>query len=278
MHWVQTATVQKDGQGAAWTKRSIRLRRGDEEAVIWYKDATITLVRVHHPPTFDSFVELERWLATNPNTDLDTDNDEILYYREIAKFVIRHGHFTPLLEVQGADQAFSHASFRLYKSGHLAREAPVLIAAFALDALSHYQTDRRRSLELLAWMENECRSKSVPASSLKTSRVTAEAVMHVYFLSMAAPIILSGLGPFYYGYTNSPYWRVIVWALACTIPYLWWARSNLKSVLKTAPPSLIGKSFVIVTIAAMVAAAFLVGNTLVYLVARAISSALLIKL
>jgi hypothetical protein len=94
----------------------------------------------------------------------------------------------------------------------------------------------------------------------------------VYILSMAGPIVLSGLGPFYYGYTNSPYWRVTVWALACTVPYLWWARSNLKSALSSAPPSIIGKSFVIVTIAIMVAVAFLAGDTLVYLIARAVHS------
>jgi hypothetical protein len=89
---------------------------------------------------------------------------------------------------------------------------------------------------------------------------------------MAGPIILSGLGPFYYGYTNGPYWRVIVWALACTVPFLWWARSNLKSALSTASPSITGKLLAIMTIAIIVAAAFLAGNTLVYLVARAVHS------
>jgi hypothetical protein len=92
--------------------------------------------------------------------------------------------------------------------------------------------------------------------------------MRVYVLSMAGPIILYATGPFYYGYTNGPYWRVIVWALACTVPFLWWARTNLKSALSTAPPSMIGRSLLIVTIVVMAAVAFIAGDTLIYYVAR----------
>src|SRR5262249_28452199 len=68
---------------------SIRFERGNEEAVVFRKDATVTLVRAHAPPTFDSFEELEHWLAKNPK---DNDDDEVgegsLYLREIEKFFI----------------------------------------------------------------------------------------------------------------------------------------------------------------------------------------------
>jgi hypothetical protein len=58
---------------------------------------------------------------------------------------------------------------------------------------------------------------------------------------MAVPVILSALGPFYYGHTHSPYWRVIVWALACTVSTLWFMRASFKHTWNTDPHSVIGK-------------------------------------
>jgi hypothetical protein len=325
MNWVQTATVEKDGQGAVWTKRSIRLRRNDEEAVIWYKNATITLVRVPRPETFKTFVELEQSLAENQeNNDDDETPHEKLYLCEIERFVIRHGYYQSLLEVQGTDETFCIASFKLYKVGYLADEAPTVIAALTLDALSQYHEDRRRSLEFLIWMENDYRSTLPPMSELevaqkqrapaaiinkaedgalsgtsqwartgaqieprsslnphldvqasgdakKPSHFTARDIIRVFVLSMAGPIILSATGPFYYGYTNGPYWRVIVWALACTVPFLWWARPDFRSALSTAPPSIIGRSLVVVAIVMMVAVALVAGHSLIYLVALSLN-------
>jgi hypothetical protein len=46
---------------------------------------------------------------------------------------------------------------------------------------------------------------------------TAGDVFRVAILSMLPPVVLSALGPIYYGYTRSPYWRVLVWASVCTI-------------------------------------------------------------
>ncbi len=107
MKWKQTAEVREDGQGFAWTQRSVRFARGKEEAVLWYKDATITLVRDCAPPTFDDFIELEQWIKRNPrDTEVDTATGERLYQREIERFVIRHGHFLPLLEATATDKAF----------------------------------------------------------------------------------------------------------------------------------------------------------------------------
>ncbi len=65
LKWVPVGTVPEDGYVRPWTKRSVRFERGDEEAVYFHADAEITLVRVHGPPTFDDFVELEEWLKTN---------------------------------------------------------------------------------------------------------------------------------------------------------------------------------------------------------------------
>jgi hypothetical protein len=56
--------------------------------------------------------------------------------------------------------------------------------------------------------------------------------VRVIVLSLVGPVILSALGPFYYGYTDAPYWRVIVWALACTVgSFFWWGG---RSAFKTA--------------------------------------------
>jgi hypothetical protein len=49
MKWRATATVPEDGHGAAWTQASVRFVRGKEEAVLWYKDATVTLEITPHP-------------------------------------------------------------------------------------------------------------------------------------------------------------------------------------------------------------------------------------
>lgn len=142
LKWIQTAKVEKDGDGAAWTQRSIRFARGKEEAIVWNKDATITLVRVHAPPTFESFLELEDWIASNPNINDDDPNPEIIYLREIDKFVIRHGYFMPLLEAEGTDEKFFTAVSKFHKAGYAARESPKVVAAITLDALMHYEKDR----------------------------------------------------------------------------------------------------------------------------------------
>ncbi len=99
---------------------------------------------------------------------------------------------------------------------------------------------------------------------------TARDFVRVVVLCMAGPVILSTLGPFYYGYTNGPYWRVIVWALACTIPFFWWTRSDFKSALSTAQHSIIERIANSVAIVIAVAAAFVAGDSLVYLLARSL--------
>jgi hypothetical protein len=107
MKWRATATVPEDGHGAAWTQASVRFVRGKEEAVLWYKDATVTLVRDYAPPTFDDFVELDRWIKRNPrDAEVDTATGERLYLREIERFVTRHGHFSSLLETTATDRDF----------------------------------------------------------------------------------------------------------------------------------------------------------------------------
>ena len=100
--------------------------------------------------------------------------------------------------------------------------------------------------------------------------LTARGMMRAIFLSMAGPVILSAVGPLYYGYTHGPYWRIVVWALACTVGFSWLERSSFKSALSTAPPSIIGRSLLVVAIVTVVTIAFLVGDSLLYLFARSL--------
>lgn len=100
------------------------------------------------------------------------------------------------------------------------------------------------------------------------SSPTAKNTLRVILLSMAIPVILSATGPLYYGYTNAPYWRIIVWALACTVGFSWLERSSFKSALSTAPPSIIGRSLLVIAIVAIAFIAFVIGDSLLYLFAR----------
>jgi hypothetical protein len=72
MGWQKESEISKDGNPRPRVKRSVRLVRDDDEAVVWYHDATVTLVR-RVPESLDDFVELERWLATH---EADDDDDE----------------------------------------------------------------------------------------------------------------------------------------------------------------------------------------------------------
>ena len=84
-------------------------------------------------------------------------------------------------------------------------------------------------------------------------------------------MILSAVGAIYYGYMQGPYWRIIVWALACTMGSLWLERSSLKrSLSRTPPPSIIGRSLLAVAIVVMAAVTFVVGNSVIYLLARSL--------
>jgi hypothetical protein len=104
MNWVQAGTIKRDGY------RNVRLTRENEEAIIWHKTGNVLLVRVHCPLTFDDFIELERWLAHEEKSAEPGDEEdvggEILYYREIEKYIIRHGYFEPLLHVEATDEEF----------------------------------------------------------------------------------------------------------------------------------------------------------------------------
>lgn len=162
MNWKIDVEVQKDGDPFEWIRKSVRFVRRDEEAVVWNSDATVTLVRAHAPPTFESFIDLENWLAKNPkNKDGEDTNEEmILYLREIEKYIIRMGHFDKLLETRATDELFFRTCFELHKAGYVAGEDATIVAALTLDALMHYHKSRQASLSFLARYLEDFQSKT----------------------------------------------------------------------------------------------------------------------
>lgn len=156
LKWKQTAEVKEDGESRPWMQRSVRFERGKELAILWYKDATVTLIR--HQPTlpFDDFVELEQWIKKNPrDAEIeDAATGERLYLREIDRFIKIQGQDFRLMDTQATDEAFFMGFYKMYKAGYIAGEVPEVIAALILDALVTYEKDRGAALHLLTFFEN----------------------------------------------------------------------------------------------------------------------------
>jgi hypothetical protein len=149
LKWKKTAEVKEDGYGAPWTQRSVRFARGKEEAVLWFKDATITLVRLNAPLDFDDFIELEEFIDKHPREhEVEDAIGERKYLREIELFVIRHGYRDDLMHIQATDIQFLTAFGKLFKAGYAANEDSV-IAALVLDGILRYQKDPNGAVNFL---------------------------------------------------------------------------------------------------------------------------------
>jgi hypothetical protein len=156
LKWKKTAEVTKDGHGASFTKRSVRFARGKEEAVLWRKDATITLLRVALPIDFDDFIELEEFIATHPrDADFDDATGQLRYIYDIDLFFMKHGYRNDLVRIQATDLDFLIALSKLCKAGYVAGEPSVVVAALVLEAIQFYDRDRERSLRWLTRQAEE---------------------------------------------------------------------------------------------------------------------------
>lgn len=160
LKWKKVAEIKSDDHTPAWTQRSVVFARGKEEAVLWYKDATVTLVRDYAPSTFDDFIELEEWLIKNPrDSEVDAATGERLYLRQIERFVIRNGHFSSLLEATATDKSFFNAVYALQKTGYAVEEDPIVVAALMLEGLMRYQKSREAGLRFLIGLAKDIASK-----------------------------------------------------------------------------------------------------------------------
>jgi hypothetical protein len=110
------------------------------------------------------------------------------------------------------------------------------------------------------------------AKSIAETQITARKTTRVIFLSLVGPLILSLIGPIYYGYINGPYWRVVVWALVCTVGCCWLTRSSFKVALsaENSPRSFFGRSTLVIAIIAVIALSFIAGDSVAYVLARSI--------
>jgi hypothetical protein len=104
-----------------------------------------------------------------------------------------------------------------------------------------------------------------------TSPEPRKLMLRVILLSMALPVVLSLLGPIYYGYMGEHYWRVLVWAGACTILGLWFYRTSFAAAFNGASYSSAVKILNVVAIIAFMAFCFVAGDSAVYLIVRSIS-------
>jgi hypothetical protein len=152
LKWKKTTEVTKDEAGLPFTRRCVRFARGKEEAVLWYKDAKVTLVRLNLPFKFDDFIELKKFIAEYPrNPDLDDVTGEVKYRREIELFFVRHGHQDDLMHIQATDNEFFIAFQKLIEAGYAARKASVVVAGLVLQAVQQfYKQDRERAIRWLA--------------------------------------------------------------------------------------------------------------------------------
>lgn len=94
--------------------------------------------------------------------------------------------------------------------------------------------------------------------------------MREIILRLVGPIVLSSLGPIYYGYEGGPYFNVIIWALACTAIFSCWASETFRSAFYVGDAYWF-RSALAGTTMAVVAVAFIAGNSLAYLLVLLIS-------
>ncbi len=150
LNWKQAGEITKDGEGAPWMKRNMRFLRGEEEAVLWHKDATVTLVRLAVPFDFEDFIELEEFIAKHPReADLDDATGELRYLREIELAFVRYGYRDDIMRIRATDYAFVVAFGKLFKAGYAAEADSVVVAALVLRAMQFYEHDPERSIRLL---------------------------------------------------------------------------------------------------------------------------------
>ena len=118
--------------------------------MLWQKDATITLVRLHLVRDFDDFVELEEFIVKHPReTDIDGATGERRYLQEIELFFVRHGYRDRLMLIQATDYEFLVAFGKLFKAGYAAGEDSAVIAALVLHTIQFYEQDRERTIRWL---------------------------------------------------------------------------------------------------------------------------------
>jgi hypothetical protein len=97
-------------------------------------------------------------------------------------------------------------------------------------------------------------------------------VIAVVLLSMVLPVALSVAGPIYYGYTNGPYWRVLIWAAVCAVGAVWLYRRSFTAAFADADYSAAVKLGNVIAIVLVIAVCFIAGDSAIYFLVRSISN------
>ena len=97
-------------------------------------------------------------------------------------------------------------------------------------------------------------------------------VVAVVLLGMALPVALSIAGPIYYGYTNGPYWCVLIWAAVCTVGTVWLYRHSFKAAFGDGDYSAAVKLGNVIAIVIVMGLLFVGGDTAIYFLVRSISN------
>jgi hypothetical protein len=92
------------------------------------------------------------------------------------------------------------------------------------------------------------------------------------FLAMALPVVLSLGGPVYYGYTDGPYSRVLIWAAVCTVGATWFYRRSFTAAFSDGDYSAAVKAANVFAIIAFMGLCFVAGDSAAYFLVRSISN------
>jgi hypothetical protein len=97
-------------------------------------------------------------------------------------------------------------------------------------------------------------------------------VVLVVLLSMALPVALSIAGPIYYGYKNTPYSAVLIWAAVWTVGAVWFYRQSFTAAFSDADYPAAVKLLNIIAIIVTISLCFLAGDSAIYFLVRSISN------
>jgi len=151
MNWAATGR-RKDDKGFYDTL----LKRGGAVAEISYQHKDVRLIKPDEAGPFRDFLELERWLATEEERRLAGD-PLIQYYRAVQKYIAEHGLAQRLFELQGTDEEYAIATYRVQVAGYNARKSYKVVGAFLMESVRIYAGSREFALAFLKALENEMR-------------------------------------------------------------------------------------------------------------------------
>lgn len=152
MNWVARGTV-KDSRGY----KNTRLVRDGVEVELAYSPVEVRLVKPYQPAAFPDFLALERWLVAREAEGYDAADDEAdsdTFCGQVEKQIALRGYADELLAVQGADQEYCKMLLKTWLAADKAEEDPIVVAAFTLTSLEHYDKNRDVALSYLKRLES----------------------------------------------------------------------------------------------------------------------------